>query len=44
MAKGNKSAERINKVSFGVKKRGCAKKNYGPKQQKPKSYAGQGRA
>lgn len=43
MAKGNKVAEKSNKVSFGTKKRGQAKKNYGPKEQKPKAYAGQGK-
>ena len=31
------------KVSFGKKGKGKAKKKYGPKQQKPKAYRGQGR-
>lgn len=43
MAKGGKSAEKSNKISFGTKKRGVAKKRYGPKDQKPKAYAGQGK-
>jgi len=32
-----------NKISFGKKRRGKAKKSYGPKAQKPKKYQGQGR-
>lgn len=31
------------KLSFGQKKSGKAKKKYGPKEQKPKKYVGQGR-
>jgi hypothetical protein len=31
------------KITFGDKKKGRAKKAYGPKQQKPKRYKGQGR-
>jgi len=31
------------KVSFGKKKVGKLKKHYGPKEEKPKSYRGQGR-
>jgi hypothetical protein len=31
------------KVSFGVKSTGKAKKKFGPKEQKPKRYRGQGR-
>jgi hypothetical protein len=31
------------KVNFGVKSTGKAKKKYGPKEQKPKKYKGQGR-
>lgn len=31
------------KVQFGKKKKGKAKRNFGPKEQKPKSYRGQGR-
>lgn len=32
-----------NKISFGKKGEGKAKKSYGPKTQKPKKYRGQGR-
>jgi hypothetical protein len=32
-----------NKVTFGKRKGGKLKKSYGPKQQKPKAYRGQGR-
>ena len=31
------------KITFGDKKKGKAKKSYGPKQQKPKRYRRQGR-
>jgi len=31
------------KVTFGTKKTGKAKKSFGPKIQKPKTYRGQGR-
>lgn len=31
------------KVTFGVKKKGRAKKSFGPKEKRPKSYQGQGR-
>ena len=31
------------KVSFGKRKRGKLKKSYGPKEQRPKKYRGQGR-
>jgi hypothetical protein len=31
------------KISFGKKTRGKARKCYGPKDQKPKKYRGQGR-
>lgn len=31
------------KISFGVKRTGKAKKSYGPKSEKPKKYRGQGR-
>jgi hypothetical protein len=41
MAKGNASSN--SKVSFGKKTSGKAKKGYGPKDQKPKRYRGQGR-
>lgn len=44
MAKVNKKAGlNIGKVSFGKKKKGVAKKNWGPKEQKSKQYKGQGR-
>ena len=39
-AKGSSSAM---KISFGKKTRGKARKCYGPKDQKPKRYKGQGR-
>lgn len=32
-----------NKLSFGKKTTGKAKKGYGPTEQKPKKYRGQGR-
>ena len=38
-----KAAGSANKVSFGKKTTGKAKKGYGPKEQKPKRYRGQGR-
>ena len=38
-----KSAGNSIKVSFGKKSTGKLKKNYGPKEQKPKRYRGQGR-
>jgi hypothetical protein len=41
MAKDKKSAS--GKVVFGNKKVGKAKKSYGPKEQRPKPYNGQGR-
>jgi hypothetical protein len=31
------------KISFGAKKKGKAKRAFGPKEQKPKKYRGQGR-
>lgn len=31
------------KVTFGTKRKGKAKKSYGPKNEKPKKYRGQGR-
>jgi hypothetical protein len=43
MAKGKKSGEGGNKVTFGSKKKGKAKKKFGPKEEKPKKYRGQGR-
>jgi hypothetical protein len=41
MAKAGKLTS--NKVSFGKRKSGKAKKSYGPTEQKPKRYRGQGR-
>jgi hypothetical protein len=38
-----KSSSSSQKVSFGKKISGKAKKSYGPKDQKPKKYRGQGR-
>lgn len=38
-----KSANTSQKVSFGKKTTGKARKSYGPKDQKPKPYRGQGR-
>ena len=32
-----------NKVTFGKRRTGKLKKSYGPKDQKPKTYRGQGR-
>jgi len=43
MAKAKGSLGNSYKVSFGKRIRGRAKKNYGPKEQKPKKYRGQGR-
>ena len=40
MAKGKSDS---NKLTFGKRKNGKAKKSYGPTQQKPKRYRGQGR-
>jgi len=39
----SKSAGSSQKVSFGKRGRGKAKKSFGPKEQKPKKYRGQGR-
>jgi len=33
----------VRKISFGKRKKGKAKKSYGPTEQKPKRYRGQGR-
>jgi hypothetical protein len=41
--KSNDSKKGIGKISFGTKRTGVAKKHYGPKEQKPKPYRGQGR-
>lgn len=42
MAK-SKSSDASRKISFGKKGTGKMKKSYGPKEQKPKKYRGQGR-
>jgi hypothetical protein len=38
-----KSSEISKKISFGKKSTGKHKKSFGPKEQKPKKYRGQGR-
>lgn len=38
-----KSISTSQKVVFGEKKTNVSKKNYGPKEEKPKKYRGQGR-
>jgi hypothetical protein len=43
MAKGKSTSSSSMKVSFGKKTVGKLKKKYGPKEQKPKAYRGQGR-
>lgn len=43
MASNKKSTSNANKISFGKKRQGKYKKSYGPKDQKPKPYIGQGR-
>jgi len=43
MAKAKGGASSSQKVSFGKKVTGKARKSYGPKDQKPKPYRGQGR-
>jgi hypothetical protein len=43
MAKAKGGASSSQKVSFGKKVTGKARKSYGPKDQKPKRYRGQGR-
>lgn len=40
MSKGKQQSN--NKISFGKRKSGKYKKSYGPKEQKPKRYRGQG--
>jgi len=37
------TAGRVIKLTFGKRKSGKAKKSYGPTEQKPKRYRGQGR-
>jgi hypothetical protein len=43
MAKGKGTSSSM-KVSFGKKTTGKARKSFGPKDQKPKKYRGQGRS
>ena len=43
MAKAKSGASNSQKVSFSKKVTGKARKSYGPKDQKPKRYRGQGR-
>tara|TARA_R110000868_G_scaffold313144_1_gene574179 strand:- start:31 stop:153 length:123 start_codon:yes stop_codon:yes gene_type:complete len=38
-----KTKQNSNKVTFGKRKGGKARKSYGPKDQKPKQYKGQGK-
>ena len=38
-----KSSTGSQKVSFGKRRTGKSKKSYGPKEQKPKAYRGQGK-
>ena len=38
-----KKTTNSNKISLNKKRKGVAKKSYGPKDQKPKQYRGQGR-
>ena len=42
-AKSNKGSEVIGKLKFGKKSKGKMKKRFGPKEEKPKAYQGQGR-
>jgi hypothetical protein len=40
----DKSSKAVNaKITFGCKKKGRARKKFGPKEGKPKAYRGQGR-
>ena len=43
MAKDKSTKSTNAKITFGSKKRGKAKKKFGPKVGKPKAYRGQGR-
>jgi hypothetical protein len=38
-----KSTGNSQKISFGKKKKGKAKRSFGPKEHRPKKYVGQGR-
>jgi hypothetical protein len=42
-AKGSSKSTGSQKISLNTKKKGKAKKNFGPKSEKPKAYVGQGR-
>lgn len=42
MAKKSTSGNSV-KITFGKKKKGKAKRSFGPKEEKPKKYRGQGR-
>jgi hypothetical protein len=43
MAKPKSSSTASQKLTFGKKSKRKSKKSYGPKEQKPKKYRGQGR-
>jgi hypothetical protein len=43
MAKQSSKSTTTEKLTFGSKKIGKAKKHFGPKEEKPKKYRGQGR-
>jgi hypothetical protein len=43
MAKGKPSSSSSQKLTFGKKTVGKLKKKFGPKEEKPKKYRGQGR-
>ena len=43
MAKKGSTSSNSNKITFGKKTVGKIKKKYGPKEQRPKKYKGQGR-
>lgn len=43
MSKKISSSSQSNKVTFGKKNSGKLKKKFGPKEEKPKKYKGQGR-
>jgi hypothetical protein len=44
MAKSSNKNSSVGKISFGKKsKRGKAKKHFGPRDEKPKAYRGQGK-
>ena len=43
MAKPKGGSTNSTKTTFGKKRKGKAKKKYGPREQKPKAYRGQGK-